>query len=183
MAETTAALRFGDPLEGRTKPGAQPATQDREWRCRHDRTLASSALSSASDLLLYRGQWLRGVHDLDPGWLFRREPQVCVPHAFEERPLLALEMIELARGDALGTHVERSIEQQRQIRLEPAWTSARRPFRAGRARAPPPPLVRERRVGEAIANDPLPGCQRRPDDLLEVLRAGSEHQQCLDLGR
>mgnify|MGYP000181440825 CR=1 FL=1 len=51
------------------------------------------------------------------------------------------------------------------------------------AHAAPPALIRTRRIGEAIAYDPLARCQSRPDFALAVLASGREHQQQLGARR
>jgi hypothetical protein len=44
-------------------------------------------------------------------------------------------------------------------------------------------LVGERGIGEAVANDPFAGRERRSNHGIEVAGARREHQQGLDLGR
>jgi hypothetical protein len=63
------------------------------------------------DLTLHLRKRHSRIDDLDAIAMLRGQRQVGGPHALEERPLLALEMIGLAVADAARTDFERRIEQ------------------------------------------------------------------------
>ena len=112
----------------------------------------------------------------------RRERQIRCPHALEEWPLLALEVIGLAAADSARADVERCIEQQRQVGLEPLLDLVSQRLEQRAARAAAAALVGEGGIGESVADDPAAGQQRGPDDFVEVPSASSEHQQRFDFG-
>src|SRR5690606_11002407 len=73
-------------------------------------------LDRAHDRLLR----LRGLDAFDAPRVTLGEIEITASHPLEELDRLALEMIGLARGDARASDLDRRIDQQREIGLEPA---------------------------------------------------------------
>jgi hypothetical protein len=115
--------------------------------------------------------------------MLRGQRQVRCPHALEKRPLLALEVIRLAGTDPARAHVERRIEQQRQIGLKSFLYFGSQCIEQSAADSSAAALVGDSGVGEPIADDPTTRVQRGADHFVEMPSARSEHQERLDLGR
>src|SRR5690606_15330585 len=95
-----------------------------------------------------------GIDALDPRRVAARKVQISGPDSLEERALLALEMIVLARGDAGAADLDGRIEQQRKIRLETALDAGAQALGKAEVDAPAGALISERRIGEPVAHHP-----------------------------
>src|SRR6185503_5210536 len=102
------------------------------------------------DLTLNLRQRHRRIDDLDALRMLRRQRQVRGPHTFEERPLLALEMIRLSIADSARADVERSIEQQRQVGLESLLNFGLQRVEQATAGTATSALVSDGGVGETV---------------------------------
>src|SRR5471030_2731482 len=106
--------------------------------------------------------------------------QILAARGEEEIGLLLLEFVERTRGVEAGArHVQRHVEQERQIRLQIRMNPLFQRFHLAEIHAAAGALIGEAGVGEAVGNDPVATRQGRLDDLRDVLAAAGEHQQRL----
>src|SRR5690606_17551457 len=117
------------------------------------------------------------IDDLDACRMALRETEIGLPHALEEFFPLSLETVMRAIRDPRPADLDGGIEQQRQIRLEAALHAVAKTFEERRVDPSASALIRERRIGEAIANDPFAALERRLDHERQMLRSRREHQQ------
>jgi hypothetical protein len=102
----------------------------------------------------------------------------AVSHSLVKRDGFHIQPIDLAvRAPALQADRDRDIEYYRHIGLQPRRRQAVEPAQRWEIQPPPVPLVRQRGVGESIAQDNHTGGQRGPDHFLDMLSAGCHDEE------
>ena len=82
-------------------------------------------------------------------------------------------------GGAPQPDFARQVQDQRQIRREPAESKPVQRVEIGERESFTVALVSERRIGKAVGHDPDPVCQRGLDQPDDVIVASCREQQCL----
>src|SRR5262245_35823001 len=116
---------------------------------------------------------LAGIDDHEAPRLGARAREVRLARALGELAALGLEAIRDARrqvalAGARAAHIDRRVEQEREIRSQLALHE-RLEMRYVRGRdAPPAALIGIGSVGEAVAKHPRAAIERRTDDIFDV---------------
>src|SRR5690606_24952941 len=171
-AAPSGASSRGPPARSRRR-SLQPCSSARE--------LLDEPVEPVLELPLDAVDRQRRVDDGNPLRVPLGELEIGGAHALEELRVLALEAIVIARGDARAADVDRRVEQQRQVGLEPALDARTQALEEPAVDSAPAALVCERRVREAVADDPVAPLEGGHDHARKVLRARREHQERLGL--
>src|SRR5258706_5117146 len=136
------------------------------------------------DRLAHLGGLRSGIDDAHALRLGLGEREIGIAHTVEEGALLSLEAIErpARAGQPAGSDLERAIEDERAVGLEPWMGDLRQALDELGRDAVAGALIGDGGIGEAVADDPASRLQRRHDHLGYVVRARGEDEQRLDRG-
>src|SRR5690606_7395209 len=159
-------------------------------RCQGQGAAAASAMVTLQDFVddrlhgrAHRSQVATGV-DYPVALRLRSRPgQIGSAYGLEERLLFPLEAVQFTAGAGAGQaqlyrHVEKADQFRAQLTLHPVFQGGNT-LRSDAATAA---LVGIGGVGKAITDDHPPIGERRPDQAVEVLGPGGEHEQQLGVG-
>ena len=123
--------------------------------------------------------------DHDPTLLLgARHLEVAPADALMEGPGLRFQaVVSAAIAGSLESDFDRKIEKQRQVRNEPPRRRLRDGENLRHRKAAAMPLIRQGRVGVAVANDHAVGLEGRPDHFGHMLGAVGEVEQQLGTAR
>src|SRR5690606_4797813 len=139
--------------------------------------LRDEAAEHRIDLARDRLARLRRIDDLDAGRIALGKIKIGSPNALEKLFALALETVMGPVRNPCPADLDGGVEQQRQIGLAAALHAVAETLEELRVDAPPPALVSERRIGEAVTDDPFAALERRLDHERKMLGPRREHQQ------